>query len=198
MGNNDIHTDKTLFQTIAQGDAAAYTILFGRYFEQLRWRALKLLKSDVWAEEIVEEVFLQLWINRESLSAVEIPHAYLYKLTNNRCFDRIRRQRLEVEMQYAVSQALHGEAPPAVDAQYDLANLEKLIREAVEQLPPQRKLIYRLQQEEGLSYQEIADQLGLSRNTVRNQVSRTLQAIRNYLQQKGVAFLILFSYWYLC
>lgn len=197
MGNNDVHIDKALFQLIAHGDAAAYTTLLGRYFEQLRWRALKLLKSDIWAEEIVEEIFLRLWVNRETLSAIEVPHAYLYKLTNNRCFDRIRRQRLEIEMQYAIGKVLYGEPSPSIHEQYDLTTLEKLIKEAVDQLPSQRKLIYRLQQEDGLSYQEIADQLDLSRNTVRNQISRALEAIRTYLQQKGAAFLVLYSYWYL-
>jgi RNA polymerase sigma-70 factor (ECF subfamily) len=170
--------------------------MFERHFAPLRWYAYRILNSEFWAEEVVQDVFVQLWIRREQLSEVTSPSVYLYRMTRNRCFDRIRRKQLEVEMEYVVSSVLHGNASTSQDSQYDLKRLEALIHNAIKELPEQRRKIYELQQEEGLSYQEIADRLQISRHTVRNQMAKTLQAIREYLLENGPLWLLLFSWWY--
>ncbi len=103
MEGNVLYNEKELFSQIARGDVSAYTIIFDNYFDRLRWRALKLLKSEFWAEEIVQDVFMTLWNNRENLIDIDTPSSYLFTMTSNRCFDRIRRQKLEIEMQYVVS-----------------------------------------------------------------------------------------------
>ncbi|WP_298710219.1 sigma-70 family RNA polymerase sigma factor, partial [Chitinophaga sp.] len=162
-----------------------------------KWNALKLLKSEFWAEEIVQEVFTQLWRNRQQLAAVEAPVAYLYRMTANRSLDRIRRDALEVRMQYAVNKALHGDPDIFQENKYDLKFVERLISEAIGRLPDQGRRIFELQQKEGLSYQEIADRLGLSKNTVRNHMVKNLQVIRTYMRQHGEIPVLLFSLWYL-
>ncbi len=197
MDNYNLYTEKELFARIAVGDGEAFSHIFRHYFEPLRSNAYKLLKSEFWAEEIVQEVFLQIWKSRERLADVDAPAAYLYRMTANCCINRMRRQELEVKMQYIVQKALHGNGDSNQDNFYDLRRVEMLIAEAVEQLPEQQRRIFLLQQEEGLSYQQIAEKLGISKNTVRNHKVRTLQSIRNYLQQKGDIFLLFFSIWYL-
>lgn len=186
-----------LFARIAEGDDVAYKQAFDRYFDPLKWYAYKLLNSEFWAEEVVQEVFVQLWTKRSQLSSLEAPQAYLYRMARNRCFDRIRRQRLEVEMEYLVSTVLHGTAHSYQQGRYDIQQFEAYIREAVDTLPEQGKKIYQLQQEEGLSYQEIADQLQISRHTVRNHMAKTLQTIRAYLLNKGLLWVLLFNTWHL-
>lgn len=195
MKNIGLYDDKKVFALLGQGDATAFKVIFDRYFEKLRVRAFAILKSEFWAEEIVQETFLQCWNRRESLGSMDNPSGYLYTMVSNKCFDRIRRQQLEIEMQYVVSQVLHGNTVQAGHSAYDLTLLRRFIREAVQQLPEQRKLIYELQQEQGLTYQEIADKLDLSRNTVRNQMSRALHSIREYLLKKGFFLMILFASW---
>jgi RNA polymerase sigma-70 factor (ECF subfamily) len=197
LENSQVHTEKELFARIAQGDGHAYSQIFRRYFEPLRSNAFKLLKSEFWAEEIVQEVFLHLWLGRKQLVEVELPASYLYRITANRCLNRMRRQELEVKMQYLVKKVLHGTGDVRQENSYDLKRLEILVAEAVEKLPEQQRRIFLLQQEKGLSYQEIADCLGISKNTVRNHMVRTLQNIRCHLQQSGELFLLLFSVWYL-
>lgn len=192
-----LHIDRTLFLRIAEGDGRAFTELFNLCFEPLKWNALKLLKSEFWAEEIVQEVFTQLWRNRQQLAAVEAPVAYLYRMTANRSLDRIRRDALEVRMQYAVNKALHGDPDIFQENKYDLKFVERLISEAIGRLPDQGRRIFELQQKEGLSYQEIADRLGLSKNTVRNHMVKNLQVIRTYMRQHGEIPVLLFSLWYL-
>jgi RNA polymerase sigma factor (sigma-70 family) len=146
------------------------------------------------ADEVVQEVFVHLWVIREKMADVENPSAYLYKMTGNRCLDKIRRQETEIEMQYVASAVMHGTLVSFQEGQYDLRKIEGYIREAVALLPEQRRIIYTLQQEQQLSYQEIADKLSISRHTVRNQMAKTLQSIRSYLLDKGLFYLILFNY----
>lgn len=183
-----------LFSRISQGDDAAYAEVFSQYFDRLKWYAVKLLKSEFWADEVVQEVFVHLWVIREKIVAVENPSAYLYKMTGNRCLDKIRRQATEIEMQYVASVIVHGNQVSFQEGQYDLRKIEGYIREAVSLLPEQRRIIYNLQQEQRLSYQEIADKLSISRHTVRNQMAKTLQSIRSYLLERGLFFLLLFNY----
>ncbi|SEW51574.1 RNA polymerase sigma-70 factor [Chitinophaga arvensicola] len=194
MPEKDLHTDQLLFVSIADGDGHAFAQLFRQYYEPLRANAYKLMKSAFWAEEVVQEVFLYVWAERKTLVEIDQPAAYLYRVTANRCLNRLRRQELESRMQYFVSQALH-------DSHHDdlsgYRKLEKLITEATGRLPAQQQRIFRLQQEEGLSYQEIASRLGISKNTVRNHMVQTLKSIRQYLQQYGDFYLLLFSVWFL-
>jgi RNA polymerase sigma-70 factor (family 1) len=196
LPENQPYNERELFARIANGDGVAFTELFRLYFEPLKWNALKILKSEFWAEEIVQEVFMQLWSNRDKLVDVESPAAYLFKVTANRCLDRIRRQELEVKMQYVVNKALHRDASSVQENSYDLDLIETLIKEAVQQLPEQGRLVFELQRNKGLSYQEIADRLGISRNTVRNHMVKSLHFIRSYLRQKGEIFVLLFGVWY--
>jgi RNA polymerase sigma-70 factor (ECF subfamily) len=196
LNNNRLHNIKELFIRIAEGDGAAFTELFRNYFEQVKWNALKILKSEFWAEEIVQEVFMQVWANREKLPEIESPAAYLFKITANRCIDRIRRQDLEIKMQYLVSRALHKETNAFQENLYDLDLTEKLIREAIRQLPEQGRRVFELHRNEGLSYQEISNRLNITSNTVRNHMVKDLHFIRSYLREKGQSYLLLFSIWY--
>lgn len=196
MDNKGLQNSRQLFIRIADGDGVAFTELFRSYFEQVKWNAWKILKSEFWAEEIVQEVFMQIWTNRDQLAEISSPDGYLFKITANRCIDRIRRQELEVKMQYLVSQALHKEMDTFQENRYDLHHVEKLIGEAIQLLPEQGKLVFQLQRNEGLSYQEISTRLNISRNTVRNHMVKNLHLIRSYLQEKSPVYLLLFSLWY--
>ncbi len=195
MSNSDLNIESSLLNRISTGEENAYKVLFDTYFDRLKWYAFKFLKSEFWAEEVVQEVFIKVWKGREQLTAVESVSAYLFRMTGNRCLNRLRRQQLESEMQYAAHVVLHGKAEVLQHSGYDLARLQEHLQEAVDHLPEQRRLIYQLQQE-GLTYQEIADRLEISRHTVRNQMAKALVSIRAYLVKQGPFILALFNYWY--
>lgn len=182
---------KDLFQRISKGDAVAYTIIFNQYFDPLYRNAIKILKSELWAEEIVQDVFLQLWANRQTADAIDAPASYLFKTTLHRCFDRIRRQQLEAKAQYLVNQIMHGPSTIYQQNEYDLNLVKKCIAEAVEQMPPQRRQVFLLRKEKDISYEEIAIELNISRNTVRNHMVKALQDIRSHLQAKGALLFLL-------
>lgn len=195
LENKDLYTDKELFLRIAEGEGQAFARIFEKYFERLHWRAFQLLKSGFGADEVVQEVFIQLWEGKDKLKIVDNPAAYLFRMTYNRCFDRIRRQEAESKAQYLLHQITDAGSHTSPVSGYDYQLLEKLIKEAVDSLPAQGRTIYLLQQQESLSYQEIAERLAISKNTVRNHMVKNLHHIRAFLQQKAdILFLLYFLF----
>lgn len=187
--------DKALFVAIANGDGESFTILFKRYFDRLKWNAVKMLKSEFWAEEVIQDVFMQLWSNREKLIDIESPSAYLFRITTNRCLDRIRRRNQEIKIQYLLNQTFSAEPDSLQQNSYDLRLIETVINEAVRQLPEKGRQVFELQRTRNLSYPEIADRLGISKNTVRNHMVKSLHFIRGYLAEKGGLSFVIFSFW---
>jgi len=196
MNSNSPQDDKTLFICIANGDGESFTVLFKRYFDRLKWNAVKMLKSEFWAEEIIQDVFMQLWANRERLIDIESPSAYLFRITANRCLDRIRHQSQEIKAQYLLNLAYSDEPGSLQQNSYDIRLIETMISEAIQQLPEKGRQVFELQRTGNFSYQQIADQLGISKNTVRNHIVKSLHFIRGYLAEKGEFLLLIFSCWY--
>lgn len=185
MPTNNIQRDRKLFALIAEGNATAFTEVFRLYYDQLRFNALRILKSEYWAEEVVQEAFAQIWTNRATLIDLDAPVPYLFRMVANRCFDRIRKNELDIRLQYSIGLLSSSHNSVIQPHDFDLTVLKKLIKGALEQLSQQQKIIYELQSEELLSYQEIADKLGLSRNTVRNHMAKAIQSVRSYIKQHG-------------
>ena len=190
MEETGINTDKALFERIATGDETAFSIIFFRYTARLAPFVTQLLQSDQWAEEIVQDVFLRLWQARLQLATIDNPSAYLYQMASNRTLDYIRRNARDIKLQYYASRWLTPAADHP-DAQQDFREMDHLLKEAVNRLPAQRRKVYQLVREEGLSHAEIAGRLQISKHTVRNHVAEALQEIRVYLREHGVMVVFL-------
>lgn len=174
-----------LFRRIAADDAIAFQELFQQYFQILRFNALKILKSEYWAEEITQETLLHIWEIRHTLTGVENPAAWLFRIVANKCFNKMRRQVVEQRVQYMIYNSVLAPKSAQQSNTYDYDLLQQLIQEAVERLPEQQRLAYKLQQEEELSYKQIAERLNISPNTVRNHLIRAFNSIRQHVIQHG-------------
>ncbi len=197
MENSDLQSERLIFQRIAQGDAQAFASFYEAYAVKLALYVSRFLGSDLWAEEIVQDTFLKLWSIRETIAEIEYPAGFVYRMIANRAKDHLKRQEHEIRLQQHMARYLQHANTNTTQEQVDYQMSEKLFRTAIEQLPAQRSLVYKMRHEQGLSYEEIARQLGLSRHTVRNQLNLALQNIRTYLLEHGdiagllVLFLIL-------
>ena len=175
------HTDIQLFQLIAGGDQAAFTDLFHRCYGDLYTNALRYVKSEFWAEEIIQEVFVTVWNDRVKLTAIENPLAWLHRLIWNKSVDRIRKKETEVKAQYAWKYLTENAGESLSEDQWE--QLFAALHAGVDLLPPQRKMVYQLRYDQGLSYEEIAQKMQLSRNTVRNHLAEAMKTIRAHMLQ---------------
>src|ERR1044072_7930141 len=165
--------------------------LFKRHEYRLHTLVLKLTRSNQYARDIIQEVFLKLWEHRSQIHTIQNVEAWLYRLTENKVIDFLRKAAAD----HRLKEAIWKNRPhPLNETENNVVAREysRIIQKAVDQLPPQRKLIYYLNREKGLNYQEIANELAISKHTVKNQLSNALQFIRSFLIKSTGLLLLLF------
>jgi RNA polymerase sigma-70 factor (family 1) len=176
------HNEKELLQKIAQGDQRAFRIVYDHYYNNIYAFALHLLKSDILAEETVQETFLKLWKQGPALDEVNHLESFLIAVTRNRSLDLLRRTKLAAKAsrrQAADWSETHNETEEAIV----LKDTRRLLQNAVDLLPPQQKLVYQLCYQEGLKYEEAADRLHLSTLTVQSYMKLALRNVRKYMSK---------------
>ncbi len=143
--------------------------------------ARRITRDDQMAEDIIQEVFLRLWQTRTAWALTVNMEAWLYRVTENRVIDYLRKKATE---QKYYSRICRDEESAEPDAAERLENREfrELLSRSVKQLPAQRQVIYRLHKEQALSYREIADEMQLSQHTVKNQVFNAIRYLRSCLR----------------
>jgi len=185
LDSSALHNDRLIFQRIARGDAQAFAEFYEAYAVKLALYVSRFLGSELWAEEIVHDTFLKLWSIRETLTTVETPAAFVYRMIANRAKDHLKHQEHEVKLQQHLVRQLQLANTNTTQDQLDYQIGEKLYRQAIQQLPAQRALVFKMRHEQGMSYDEIAAVLDLSRHTVRNLLNLALKDIRSYLLKHG-------------
>lgn len=190
-----LYDDGYCLAKIKEGDEHFFNLIFGKYRNQLFAYLYKVTKSKELAEEIVLDVFLKLWHGREAITEIQNFEAFLYKVAHNKAIDFFRSAKRSKALQQALWEAI-TETPDVDNADNRLIfkNTDALIKEAINQLSPQRKKVFELRHYEDLSYAEIAAALNLSSNTVRNHLAASLQFIRDYLEKNNALVLLLAIY----
>ncbi len=180
---------KQLFLQVAEGDESAFGTLFNAFLPKLYPFIIKFIKSEPAAQEIIQETFIRVWLSRDKLSEIDNPGGWLYKVASNECYSYLRKSILNNKF----LNPLTVEPDPVNTTHENLAlkELNRLIGEAINKLPAQRKKIYRMSRDEGMSIPEIASVLGLSPNTVKNVLVTSLKFIREYLVKHGIIFFLL-------
>lgn len=177
--------DKSLqrnwFKQIAEGDETAFKQLFDTYWEHLYSIALMLTKSETLAEDVVQEIFFKIWNKREELPDVEKPESYLFIIARNHIYNLLKQQQREEQYTKHVFDWFEGaKLSPETDLLFKEST--ELLNKAVGNLSVQQQAVYKLAREQGLSYNEVAAQLNISPNTVKNHLTIALKYIREYLR----------------
>lgn len=186
------YTDRELMQRVAEGDRDAFAEVYDRSWNTIYATALSYLKSPEWAQDVVQDIFLKVWTGREKLREVEKPDAYLFILARNELVSALRNKFDCTPISEKYEDYLPGDCIQP-DKALSLKETTELIEQAVEQLPPQQKLVYNLTRKQELSHESIAKELGLNTRTVNNHATRALNLIRRYLKDHGGILLILIS-----
>jgi RNA polymerase sigma-70 factor (ECF subfamily) len=184
-----LHNESQLLSQLKEGDEEAFAKLFNHYKLNIYNVALKFLKSNVLAEEIVQDVFLKVWLKRNEMGDIKDFNAYLFIMARNFIFDRIKKMAYETTAQTDLK-----DEPFFVDDTEHLVRhhqCEQLLQQAIELLPPQQKEVYHLAKVDGLSHQDISQKMQLSKHTVKKHMATALKAIRSYLNARLNLFTLL-------
>ena len=191
MAEGRDYTDRELIALLRIGSPVAFNRLLDRYSSKIYRFSMSYLKDRYDAEEVVQEVFLKLWKIREELSPERPIDPLLFTIAKNGILNTIRKAKSEqAYLNYA---ALYPEKDILVDEELNFHELECAYLQAVNQLSPKRREIYKLSREKFLSNAEIADHLGISVKTVENQITSALAGIRRVLRSQGFSFLLFFE-----
>ena len=164
----------------------AFNVLFERYRDKLYYYILRHTKSAEITEEIVIDIFMKLWVGRELAVNIKSPAAFFHKVAYYKAMDFLRTTARHARLRQVYIERA-GEADVRKPDEVLIDNEGRaLLLEAVNQLPPKRKLIYQLSREEGLNHDAIAKLLNLSRSTVNNSITAATISIAEYLK-KNVA-----------
>lgn len=173
-----------LFHRVTLGDYTAFDRIFKRNYPALCAYSKRLVMSPQLAEEIVDDVFFNLWNNRNKIRISTSFHAYLVTCVRNRSLDCLRQQKREKKK----SLLEHAETLPCRQSiAYESMILEELhhrIRAAVRILPAQCRIIFQMSREEDLKYKEIAERLNISIKTVDTQIGRALKHLRRVISEQ--------------
>ncbi len=163
---------------------------FNRMFDNYKGRiyayTLAISKSTYVAEEITQEIFIKLWVAREQLDEIKNLDGYIFKIARNLSLNYLRKIAYNEKMSTELIRVAAKDAD-GTDTKLNMFVYNKLINEAVNSLSPQRKLVYKLSREEELSYDEIALQLKLSKNTVKNHHLSAIGIVRSFLIKNGIS-----------
>lgn len=168
-----------LFQRqIAENDEGrAYKTLYGGCFTPLLRFAVSIVKTKEAAEEIVADIFIKLWEQRNKLSAIQNLRVYLYVSVKNACLNYLSKKNKDIITyfdDYEVDTAIVETNPEEL---LITAEMKRKIEEAIDNLPPRCKMIFRLIREEGLRYKEVSEIMDISVNTIDVQMAIAVKRI---------------------
>ncbi len=168
-------TDGDLIHRLRLGDESAFDAIFRRWYGPLVQLAERMLNDRGSAEETVQDVMLELWRRRDTLTITGSPQAYLFQSTRNRSLNRLRRIRVERREEFDT------DALPTrrgADTGTYESEIDRALREAIDSLPPRCREVFELNRMQGLKYAEVAEVLGVSVKAVEAQMGKALRALR--------------------
>jgi RNA polymerase sigma-70 factor, ECF subfamily len=174
-------SERDLQERIRAGDEGAFDSVFREHYAHLVRMAESVVRERALAEEIAQEVMLELWRRRESLKVEQTFRAYLIRSTRNRALNHIRHERIVArEAAYA---ALESPSSPSAEEEVLGVELERAVRNAIGGLPANCREVFQLSRQQGLKYAEIAAVLEISVKTVEKRMGQALAELRERLAQ---------------
>lgn len=192
MHSGPLKDEKELLAKISLGDARAFAALFDGYQGLVYSFAKRLTRSEALAEDIVQDIFLKIWLGRDTLGAVVNFGAYLNRTVRNHSLNVLRQIAQQARMSQELGLLTQQEIRET-EAYLDLKESEMILGQALKLLTPQQRQVFLLCREDGLKYEEVAERLQISPLTVHTHMKQALKSIRNYFKSNlGVYPILLF------
>ncbi len=181
LNEKTLLSDRQLFMEVSEGDERAFQHLFTRYYPRMISFAGMMVKSPYAAEEIVQEVFIRLWEQREVLAEVKSPENFVFIVIRNHTFNYLRAAANEQNRREQLWEALQQRAADETIT-LEMQEADQFFEKILAKLSPQQQKIFRMSREEGFSHQQIADELQLSKDTVKKHIANSLKVFKSYLK----------------
>lgn len=186
-------SDAAVVRLLREGSERAFGQVFKTWFRPLHAYAFTILKDDTAAEEMVQNVFFNIWRKRDRLTIEGSVKAYLYRAVHNESLNYLKHQRVKTAYQVHYAHQPGPESDRA-DGRLVAGELSAHIRKALNELPPQCRAIFQLSRFEHLKYREIAEELDISVKTVENQMGKALRLLRVRLAEFLPLLLLFFNF----
>ncbi len=188
---------RDLVKFLTEGNEAAFEALYHLYSRRLALFLIKLLKSEDLACEVLQDVFVKVWNNRKNIDPAQSFRSYLFRIAENCVHDFFRKAARDKKLQEALIRNTCKDYNPVEDTVY-MKERNRLLREAIEALPPKRRQIFQSVKIEGRSYEEVSHMLHVSVSTINDHIVKATKSIREDLERYhitvvGILFLYLVS-----
>ncbi len=194
--NVKTHHEDQLIAGLQRSDEAAFAEVFNIYKGKLYSFAFRFLKNRETSEEIVQETLIILWTNRLSLDIKYPLGPFLYTIARRLTLNALR----NAATAEAAKEKLWADLKQAHNDTEDtmlLADLEAFTEQSIAKLPTQQQLIFRLSRYEGLTHDQIAETLNISKNTVNNHLVRALKTLRKQFKDSGISYSLLIGWFFI-
>ncbi len=178
-----------LVRKLAEGEFDAFDALFKLYHKNLFHFALSLLKSAEDAEDVVQEVFVRIWENRDKIKMRHSFKSFLFTIAYNIIVDHLRKRMADAKFREKLGRIVEKGIIREGD-HLVYKELDNQLRTVLSQLPPQQKRIYKMHRELRMTYKEIGQNLNISPNTIRNQFSDALKFLREQMKSESLLILL--------
>lgn len=185
--SSSIIEEQLLLRQLREGDMASYEILFHRYYPTFFAFAKGMLKDEGAAEDIIQNVFMKIWVHREALVETMSIKNYIYVLSKREVFNHLR---AKYNTHVVLTEDMMTLEHPSEneETQSDYRELREAVQNVIDAMPPKRKSVFCLSRFKSLTNQEIADKLGISIRTVEKHIEL---ALRTFKEQLGGFFTLL-------
>jgi len=191
-GNNDITQD--LLVRLKKGDILAFDQIYHQYSHKLYSFVYRILKDEADSEDIVQEVFIKIWELREKLDDYKTLNSFIFTIAYNNSISFIRKKISNSKYRDHLRNASVIQFPDNAFNEIEFNELNQYVEKLIENLPERQKHVYLSHRELGLTYPEIAKEMGISKNTVENHMVKALKYLRQNLKHfLPVARMFLFT-----
>jgi RNA polymerase sigma-70 factor (ECF subfamily) len=185
---------KDLLVRLSQGDETAFNAVYQAYSKPMYRRIMYMVKNADIADELLQELFIKLWINRVTLDTDKSFQSYMFTVAQNLVYNHFRKLASD---QSLIQSLLFNGVNHYLNGEELLENKQaaQLLHQAIDQLTPQRKQVFSLCKLQGKSYEETSRIMGISTATVNSHMTKSIQSIKDYLlKHQDVAFLLMWAY----
>lgn len=189
--DQQIYEESHLISLLAEDSEYAFQLMYDRHRNRIYHVAIRYLKSPVLAQEVVQDVFLKLWIERKNIKTNQPLEGWLYTVAKHNLINRLKKIASEWKalsnLRHLTNKFVHAASDKIEEAQYI-----ELLQKAIKTLPQQQQTVFSLARNEHLTYIQIGEKMGISPLTVKKHMSRALHHIKTHFEGiEGLFFFVI-------